>query len=482
MQSDIREIVVAGTGAVACSVAVATAVSLQGSGIGITLLLSPGRGRPLPVDVFRGGPQGIHALLGIDESALCRQTNAAYGMGTRYRGLSESEDGVFVPLGAHGRTLRLVDFHHYVAKLSAEDGAQKLNDWSAAAAAARAGRFDPAQADIEPALRLLEYDVYVDHDRYLDTMLAQASRLGVSVVRQSSVNVELSPAGMLDSLTFDDDSSLTGDFFIDCSEDRFLVRQVAADNQFHDWSSWFSTDRIVSLPAQPQTAPDLFASIEASDGGWLSQLSSRGAAVGSFVYDSSTLDDERAVARLAEWLPGATTDDARAEPFKPGRYASHWHKNCVALGPASATLAPMEISALQLTHSATLRLLAMLPRRKDSPMLAAEFNRKTNAEIDSIRDYQLLRLALADRNAGEFWQRIRQATWPDSLQQRVDLFRSRGRFTQRDHEFFTKSNWISSFMNLGAWPASYDPLADMIDEQRMRADLARFREMLQPRF
>jgi tryptophan halogenase len=481
MQSDIREIVIAGTGGAAGAVAVATAVSLQGSGIGITLLLSPDPGRPRPVDIFRGGPRGIHALLGIDESALCRQTNAVYGMGTRYRGLSESGDDVFVPLGAHGRTLRLVDFHHYVAKLRAEDGAQAINDWSVAAAAARAGRFDPAQADIEPALRLLEYDVYVDHSSYLDAMLAQASRLNVRVIRQSPVGVALNDDGLLESVNLADDSSLTGDFFIDCSEDRSLVRQVTADDQFHDWSSWFNCDRIVSLPAQPQAAPDLFASIEASDGGWLSQLSSRGAAVGSFVYDSSPLDDEQAVTQLAEWLPGATTDDAQAGPFKPGRYASHWDKNCVALGPPSATVAPMEISPLQLTHSATLRLLAMLPRRKDSPMLAAEFNRKTNAEIDSVRDYQLLRLALADRRAGAFWQRIRQTPWPDSLQQRIDLFRSRGRFTQRDHEFFTKSNWISSFINFGAWPASYDPLADMIDEQRMRADLARFRAMLQPR-
>ena len=112
-------------------------------------------------------------------------------------------------------------------------------------------------------------------------------------------------------------------------------------------------------------------------------------------------------------------------------------------------------------------------------MLAAEFNRMTNAEIDSARDYQLLHLALADRQTGQFWQRMQQTQWPDSLQQRIDLFRSRGRFTPRDNEFFTKSNWISSFINLGFWPASYDPLADIVDEQRMRADLVRFREIVQ---
>jgi len=479
MTSDVREIVITGTGAAASAVAVAMAVSLQGSGIGVTLLLSPSPGGPRSVDVFRGGPHGFHTSLGIEEAAFFRQSNAVHGMGTRYRGLSESGEDVFVPLGSHGMTLRLVDFHHYVAKLRAEDGAQDFNAWSAAAAAARKGRFDPAQANIERALRLLEYDVYVDHDTYLDTMLTHATSLGVKVVRQSPVTAELNAAGMLESVTLADDNTLHGDFFLDCSEDRSLISHVAIDDEFHDWSSWLAADRMVSLPAPPPATPDLFASIEANDAGWLLRSSTRGLATGSFVYDSSEIDDKEAVGRLATWLPGAAPDDAHVAQFRPGRYARHWYRNCVAIGPAAAALAPMEVSPLQLTHSAILRLLAMLPRHKDSPMLAEEFNRMTNVEIDGARDYQLLRPALADRQAGQFWQQTRETQWPDSLQQRIDLFRSRGRFTPRDHEFFSKSNWVSSFINFGLWPASYDPLADMIDEKRMRADLVRFRKTLQ---
>jgi len=479
MQADVRQIVIAGADAAAASTAVAAAVSLQGSGIGITLLLSPKPGMPRSVEVFSGGPQGFHTKLGIEESTLCHQTSAVYGMGTRYRGLFESAEGAFVPLGTHGKTLRLVDFHHYIAKLNAEGDVQDFNDWSIAAAAAKTGRFDPAQTGVDPALRLLEYDLYVDHDSYLAVMLKHASSLGVKIVEQTPVNVELNAAGMLESVTLADDAVLHGDFFIDCSQDRSLIRHVAADDEFQDWSSWLSCDRLVSLPAKPQTTPNLFVSIEADDSGWFSQLSTHGKTAGAFVYDGAEIDDTEAVGKLATWLPGADSDDAQVAHFRPGRYATHWEKNCVAVGPAAALLAPMEVSPLKLAHSSILRLLAMLPRRKDSPMLAAEFNRMTNAEIDSARDYQLLRLALADRQTGRFWQRIQQTQWPDLLQQRIDLFRSRGRLTPRDNEFYTKSNWISSFINLGFWPASYDPLADIIDEKRMRADLVRFREIVQ---
>jgi tryptophan halogenase len=479
MQSDVRQIVIVGAGAAAAATAVATAVSLQGSSIGITLLLSPKSGSPCSVEVFRGGPQGFHTKLGIEESTLCQQTSAVYGMGSRYRGLLESAESVFVPLGTHGMTLRLVDFHHYFAKLHAEGDVQDFNSWSIATAAARAGRFDPAQSSVEPALQLLEYDLYVDHVSYLDAMLKHASRLGVKIVEQTPVSAELDAAGMLETLTLADDIRLHGDFFIDCSQDRSLIRHVAADDEFQDWSSWLPCDRLVSLLAQPLTKPNPFASIEADDSGLLSQLSTHGQTAGAFVYDSSGIDDAEALGKLATWLPGANSDGAQVAHFRPGRYTRHWEKNCVAVGPAAALLAPMEVSSLKLAHSSVLRLLAMLPRRKDSPMLAAEFNRMTNVEIDSARDYQLLRLALADRQTGQFWQRMPQTQWPDSLQQRIDLFRSRGRLTPRDYEFFAKSNWISSFMNLGCSPASYDPLADIVDEQRMRADLVRFREIVQ---
>jgi tryptophan halogenase len=272
---------------------------------------------------------------------------------------------------------------------------------------------------------------------------------------------------------------LQGYFFIDCSEDRFLIRHVTSDDALCDWSSWFAGDQLVSLSAKSQQTPSLYTSIEAHDSGWLSQLSTRTLATGRFVYDSASSNDGQAVEQLAQYLPGATPDDAQKAPFKPGRYSRHWEKNCVAIGTAAAVLAPLEVSSLQLANSAILRLLAMLPRSKDSPMLAAEFNRMTNLEIDSVRDYQLLRPMLSTRKTGRFWQQVRRTRWPDSLIRRVDLFRSRGRFTPRDHEFFTKSNWTSSFINFGLWPEAYDPLADMIDEQRMRAELLRFRNSLQ---
>ena len=121
----------------------------------------------------------------------------------------------------------------------------------------------------------------------------------------------------------------------------------------------------------------------------------------------------------------------------------------------------------------------MLPPRKISAMLSEEYNRTTSIEVASARDYQILRYALAGRRKGPFWENVGQVQNPVSLQKRIDLFRMHGRFTRVDHEFISQANWVSSFINFGFWPSSYDPLADMIDEQRMRNEISRFRKSVQ---
>ena len=130
---------------------------------------------------------------------------------------------------------------------------------------------------------------------------------------------------------------------------------------------------------------------------------------------------------------------------------------------------------MHLLQSGVLRLLAMLPREKRSPGLADEFNRRTNAELEEIRDYQLLRYALATRKQGPFWEQVAGMERPESIRRRIELFMTHGRFTRGELAPFSEAQWISSFVNFGAEPSSYDPVADMIDMERMRADIDRFR-------
>jgi tryptophan halogenase len=477
--TEVERIVVVGDEVIGPVVAAALAISLRGSGTRISLLL-PDDGTPADdIQVFRGGAGEFHQVLGIDEAQLKDRTSGVFGLGTRYRGFRTDEPDLFVPAGTHGQTLRLVDFHHCFLKLRAEGGNDDYNAYSLPAAAAATGRFTPPAPSENPVLSTAAYDLYVDRDRYARYMRKCAESLGVSVIQATVGTVEVDGDGCLDVVVLTDGNRIDGDFFVDCSTKRLLIDHLDPEQTFLDWSSSLPCDRVATVRTKGVAQPDLFTFIEANDYGWVQRRTTKDCTVTSLAYCSQHADDDLVREVLAKYIDEAGGSGIRVTEQPAGSYARHWIRNCVAIGPAAATLEPVEVSTLHIVQSFILRLLAMLPRRKVSPMLAEEYSRVTLDELTNIRDYQALRYALAGRSGGIFWENLAQVKRPESLQGRIDLFRACGRFARGDHKMLRQTDWVSSFLNFGFWPSSYDPIADMIDEERMKTQFERFRKEVQ---
>jgi tryptophan halogenase len=109
----LRSIVVVGRGPEAAAVAAALGISLQGSAVKITLVSLVDGQSSIGVARIRGGAQSFHRILGIDEQELIRETSGVYALGTQFTGFADNNETIFVPLGSHGMTLRLVPFHQY---------------------------------------------------------------------------------------------------------------------------------------------------------------------------------------------------------------------------------------------------------------------------------------------------------------------------------------------------------------------------------
>jgi tryptophan halogenase len=163
--TEVERFVVVGDEVVGPVVAAALAISLRGSDTKISLIQPDDEVPASDIQVFRGGAEGFHQVLGIDEAQVKDRTNGVFGLGTRYRGFGADERDVFVPLGSHGLTLRLVDFHHYFLKLRAEGGDDHYNAYSLPAAAAATGDFTPSPPSEDRVLGTAAYDIYVDRDR-----------------------------------------------------------------------------------------------------------------------------------------------------------------------------------------------------------------------------------------------------------------------------------------------------------------------------
>jgi tryptophan halogenase len=64
---------------------------------------------------------------------------------------------------------------------------------------------------------------------------------------------------------------------------------------------------------------------------------------------------------------------------------------------------------------------------------------------------------------------------PDSLREKMELFRTRGATIFPNQTIFQEPNWLAIMMGQAGEPEGYDPLADLMDERLMAERLQQVR-------
>ena len=145
----------------------------------------------------------------------------------------------------------------------------------------------------------------------------------------------------------------------------------------------------------------------------------------------------------------------------PGKRRKAWNRNCVAVGLSGGFLEPLESTSIHLVQSALVRLLKIFPDAGFSAPDIDLFNRQSDFEYERIRDFLILHYWATRRDDSPLWNYCRNMPIPDSLRDKVDLFRSRGRVVRENEELFAEESWIQVFLGQGIRPEGYDPLVDL---------------------
>jgi tryptophan halogenase len=64
---------------------------------------------------------------------------------------------------------------------------------------------------------------------------------------------------------------------------------------------------------------------------------------------------------------------------------------------------------------------------------------------------------------------------PDSLKEKLEIFRTRGEVMARHDELFKETSWFAVLAGQGLMPESYHPVADAISEDELRLRLTKIR-------
>lgn len=407
--------------------------------------------------------RGFNDRLGINEAEFMAATRATFKLGIEFQGWGREGDSYIHPFGTFGSGHGDVPFHQYWGRLR-DQGAtvSQLGEYSMAVTMAHMNRFarpDPDPAKIESTFN---YAYQFDATLFAPFLRSIAEKLGASRIEGRIVDIELDgESGDVAALRLGDGRRIEGDLFIDCSGFVSLVIGKALGEPFEDWSHWLPCDRAVAMPCRTQTALTPYTSAIAMPAGWRWRIPLQHRTGNGYVYSSSFTSDDEARSALVSSVEGEGIAEPRVLKFKAGRRRRSWVRNCVAVGLSSGFLEPLESTSIYLIQAAISGLVELFPEDMISPLDRDEFNRLIDMEYDRIRDFLILHYHATERSDSPFWDYVRTMTVPDTLEQKIELFRRRGRVVKYREGVFLDASWVAVYMGQRIIPEGHDVRADL---------------------
>jgi tryptophan halogenase len=468
----LRSIAIVGGGTAGWLAASMLARALPGTGTTITVIESAEIGTvgvgeatiPPIIDVLR--------FLRIDERDFLQHTNATFKLGIKFSDWKQPGHSYWHPFGTFGAPINRRPFFHGWHRARAVGLAPRFNDFSVCATLGDAGkfRFPDTQADAPAAG--LRYALHFDAILVAKYLRSYAERLGVTRLERTVAGATRGADGAIDALRFADDSSLQADLYIDCSGFRGVLIEQTLGTGYVDWSALLPCDRAVAFPSTSLRARPPYTHSLARSAGWQWRIPLQHRTGNGYVYASAHRSEQQALEDLIAVVGEQPGADPRFLRFVTGRRKLLWNRNCVALGLASGFLEPLESTSIHLAASGVYHLLEHFPDRNFDQVNIDTYNARMIEEVEAVRDFIVLHYYLAGRDDGPFWSYCRSMTIPDSLRERIELYRATGRIRVRSGELFTDLSWFYIFEGLSVRPASYDPLLDVVGTDQLRDILA----------
>jgi tryptophan halogenase len=408
----------------------------------------------------------FNRALEIDEDEFLRATQGTFKLGIEFVNWGAIGDRYIHGFGFVGQATQALPFHHFWLRMAQCGKAGPLEAYSINTAAPRLAKFMRARTDMPGSpVADISHAFHFDAGLYARFLRGQAERRGVRRTEGKIAQVlQRADNGLIDAVVMEDGERIGGDFFVDCSGMRGLLIEQTLKAGFDDWSHWLPVDRALAVPCAPAGPLLPMTRSTAHGAGWQWRIPLQHRTGNGHIYCSSFMGQDEATDILLRHLDGAALAEPRPLKFRTGRRKTFWVGNCVAVGLSSGFLEPLESTSIHLITSALSRLIAFFPRAGFDAADIAEYNALTHCEYERIRDFLVLHYKATERDDSEFWNYCRTMPIPDTLQRKLDLFRSNGRVFRDGNELFAEPSWLQVMVGQRIVPQAYHPFADLRPE------------------
>jgi tryptophan halogenase len=417
--------------------------------------------------------QLFNRLLEFDEDDFIRQTQASFKLGIEFVNWGRLGDRYIHGFGVIGQDNATVDFHQYWLKQYLAGKAKGLDHYSINTAACLANKFMRARPDVPNSpLAQIAHAFHFDASLYARFLRGYSEARGVTRIEGKIVEVRQREGdGHIESLTLQSGQSIAGDLFVDCSGFRGLLIEGTLKTGYEDWSHWLPCDRAVAVPCASAKELTPYTRATARTAGWQWRIPLQHRIGNGHVFCSKFISEDEATAVLLGNLDGEPLAAPRTLRFVTGKRKKAWNKNVVSLGLASGFIEPLESTSIHLVQMGIAHLLTFFPSAGFDQIDIDEYNRVMSQEYDWVRDFIILHYKATERTDTPFWNYCRTMEVPETLQRRMDLFRSHGRVLREGNELFTKVSWLQVMHGQRIRPQAHHPLASELPENEIQTYL-----------
>ena len=407
--------------------------------------------------------------LGLDEDAFVRETQATFKLGIEFVNWGAVGSRYIHPFGSFGSDMDGASFHDFWFRYWRAGGNPNFGLFNIETLAGLENRFGrPARGSTLPGVN---YAFQFDAGLYAAFLRKYAEARGVVRKEGKIVRVDqTAESGFVEAVVCEDGTRIVGDLFLDCSGFRGLLIEQTLKCGYDDWTKWLPCDRAAAVASErPRLENGLlapttpFTRSTAHEAGWQWRVPLQHRVGNGHVFCSHFLSEDEACSQLLSRLDAPALREPKILRFTTGHRRRMWDKNVVALGLSSGFLEPLESTSIHLAQLGASRLLSMMPKRGINPVIVEQYNNSMLFDYNNVKDFLIAHYKVTQREDTPFWRHCRHLPQPDSLQERIELFRAYGRVMPEDNELFPVQSWQYVLTGQGIAPASTDPMAARLD-------------------
>lgn len=465
----IEKICILGGGTAGWMTAAGLAQKFSNSNVEITLVESEQIGTVGVGEATLPHIRFFNNSLGIDEAEFMKATKATFKLGIEFCDWGKIGDRYIHPFGDFGHPINNVEFYHYWNKLRLLGDTAPLDIYSFPIVVSQQARFRFPSTDSSKIESTFGYAYQFDSSLYAKFLRTHAEKNGVHRVEGKVQDIKINEeTGYVESLHLESKKVLEADLFIDCSGFRGLLIEQALTTGYDDWSQWLPCNRAIAVPSMSEGTLLPYTRATARKAGWQWRIPLQHRTGNGIVYWNEHISDDEACHELLSNLDGETLAEPNQLYFKTGKRKLFWNKNVVAIGLSAGFMEPLESTSIYLIQEGITALLELFPDRTFAKSDIDEYNARMDLHFERVRDFLLLHYVATERDDSEMWRYFSNLKLPESLQNKINAWKTRGHIIRYEFGAFLPPSWVAVMIGQNILPRHYDIRVDTLAETEVR--------------